>query len=52
VTAKIKIEVKVKINVNGDGQECPSHTSKIKGNFNGVPRLFWPWFRNRLLQLP
>jgi len=28
---KIKIKVKIRINVKGDGQECPSHTTKIRG---------------------
>jgi hypothetical protein len=29
---KVKINVRIKIKVKGDGQECPSHTGKVKGN--------------------
>ena len=27
---KVNVGVKIKINVKGDGQECPSHTGRIK----------------------
>ncbi len=31
----VNIKIQVNIKVKGDGQECPSHTSKFRGNFNG-----------------
>jgi len=37
---KVKINVRIKIKVKGDGQECPSHTIRVKGNFNDIPCLF------------
>jgi hypothetical protein len=38
----VNIKIQVNTKVKGDGQERPSHTSKVKGNLNLVPRPFWP----------
>jgi hypothetical protein len=35
---KVKGNVKSKINFKGVGQECPTHTSKVKNNVNGSGR--------------
>jgi hypothetical protein len=37
MTAKVKIKVKVKSKIKNDGQECPSHTSKIKSCLQPAP---------------
>ena len=34
----VNIKIQLNTKVKGDGQECPSHTSKIKSNFGGIPR--------------
>ena len=44
VKIKSKIKIKVKIKIKSSGRGRPLYT--------GVPRLFWPWFRNRLFRLP
>jgi hypothetical protein len=40
INSKSKINGKGRINSKGDGQECPSHTIRVKGNFNDIPCLF------------
>ena len=36
---KVKITVKSKIKVKDIGQECPTHTGKVKGSGRGAPAL-------------
>jgi len=42
---KVKINIRIKINVKGVGQECPTHTGKVKVgskiNIKGVLRRDW-----------
>jgi len=42
---KVQINIRIKINVKGVGQECPTHTGKVKVgskiNIKGVLRRDW-----------